>query len=330
MSHSNNSLSELRGHTCITTADGHPISLTSTVFGPEDIEQATIPETHGIGLFDNNFLFKNRTELPGEEEQFEIYKKAVSRAGDRPVTIRICNLHAGQLPGVKIPFTEKNPDLGLKGLRLGLQYPEILKTQFRAIARANFFGHIHLLLPMVSTPLEIKQVKKILSDIYTDLEAVGTDYRPVTELGVMVDLPSAVVNAALLSFDAAFFQVGDALRNYTMGVDFTHGVLPHLKHEFEPAYLLQIQSLTETVTKRNKTVSVSAPIASIPEAIPIFLALGIQDFVMHPKDMGPVKKIIKNITIHKAKIIGSKAMSFRSGEEIQKYAKDSLDRYLNT
>lgn len=321
--------SGLRGHACITTADGHPVSLTSLISGTEDIEPATSAATHGIGLFNTDFLFAGRAELPGEEEQLEIYKEVASKAGDRPVCIRTCSLCAGQIPGIETPSREKNPDLGLKGLRLGLEQPDILKTQLRAIARANIHGHIHLLLPMVSTPLEIKQLKKFLGDIQADLEREGIVHRPVTEIGIMADLPSVVVNAALFSFDASFFQVGNALKNYTMGVDFSADCFPHLQHDFEPTFLFQIKALADVVTKKNKTVSISAPLASLPEAIPILLALGVQDFVMHPGSMEPIKKLVENITIPKAKVIAAKAMSYWSGEDVQQYARDSLSKYLN-
>lgn len=326
----NNPSPKLHGHDCVTTMDGLPVSLTATVHRLEDINQATAPETHGIGLFDSNFIFKNRSALPGEEEQFEIYQKTVSRAGNRPVTIRTCNLRAGELPGSKIQTVGENPDLGIKGVRLGLKNPELMITQLRAMARANHDGHIHLLLPMVSTTMEIKQIKKMLNNIYIDLKAEGLNYRPITEVGIMADIPSVVVNAALFSFDAAFFQIGDALRNYTMAVDFAPGVLPRLKHQFEPSFFLQIQSLTAIATKGNKPTSISASIAAVPEAIPILLATGIQDFIMHPRDMEQVKKIITNITTHKAKVIASKAISFLSGEEVLDYAGKSLRKHLDS
>lgn len=329
MSTLNNSPLGLRGHTCTTTADGHPVSLTSLVTCQEDINDAISSTAHGIGLLDTNFLFAGRAELPGEEEQFEIYKKAASSAGNRPVNIRTCSLCARQMPGIDPPPWEKNPDLGLKGLRLGLKRPEILKTQLRAILRASVHGHIHILLPMVSTPREVKQFKKILSEVQSDLERDGIDYRPVAEIGIMADLPSVVVNAALFAFDVSFFQVGNDLKNYTMGTDFSENGLTYLQHDFEPAFLFQIQNLAQTATQKNKTVSISTPLASLPEAIPILLAIGVQDFVMRPGDMGPVKKLINNITIPKARVIAAKAMSYHSGKDVQQYARDSLQKYLN-
>jgi len=317
----------LRGHASITTADGYPVSLTSLISSDEDIEEATAGLSHGVGLFDTDFLFSGRDDLPGEEEQYKIYKDVVTRAGHRPVTIRTCSLGAGELPGTETPAWVKNPDLGLKGLRLGLEKPDILKDQLRAIIRANALGHIHLLLPMVSTPLEIKRLKIILADIQSELEREDIEHRPVAELGIMVDLPSVIVNTAQFCFDASFFQIGESLRNYTMGADFSSDGLMHLKHEFEPMFLFQIQNLAEIATRKNKIVSVSAHIAARPEAIPILLALGVQDFVMRPGDMEPVSKLVENITLTKAKIIAAKAMSYWSGEDVQKYAYDCLTRY---
>lgn len=325
---SNSNLSNgLRGHASIKTADGYPVSLTSLINSYKEIEEATTGFSHGIGLLNTDFLFSGRDDLPEEEEQYEIYKDVVTRAGNRPVTIRTCSLGAGELPGTETPAWVQNPDLGLKGLRLGLERPGILKNQLRAILRANALGHIHLLLPMVSTPLEIKRLKTILAGVQEELDKEGIHHRPVAELGIMADLPSVIVNTAQFCFDASFFQIGESLRNYTMGADFSPEGLMHLKHDFEPMFLFQIQNLADIATGKNKTVSVSARIASLPEAIPILLALGVQDFVMHPRDMKPVSKLVENITLTKAKIIAAKAMSYWSGEDVQKYAYDSLTRY---
>ncbi len=327
MSNPNNSTPGLRGHACIKTADGHPVSITSLVTCAEDIEESTGKWCHGIGLLDTDFLFIGRNDLPGEDEQFAIYKEAVSKAGIRPVTVRTCSLSAGQMPGIDTPAWERNPDLGLKGLRLGLANPATLKPQLRAISRANALGHIHLLLPMVSTPREVKQFKKLLKETESELANEHINYRPVTELGLMADLPSVTVNTTQFCYDVSFFQVGEALRNYTMGADFSPQGLEHLKHQFEPMFLFQIQNLAQIATQKNKIVSVSANLASLPEAIPILLAVGVQDLVMRPQDMGPAAKLIENITIVKAKNIGAKAMSYWSGEDVQKYAYDSMSRY---
>lgn len=322
-----NRFNGLRGHACTSTADGRPVSLTALVTKQEDLETVSCPPAHGIGL-DTDFMFAQRKTLPGEKELYAVFNQAVQLAGNRPVNIKLFSLTARQMPQVDPPAWEINPDLGLKGLRLGLQKPEILQPLLKAALRANVSGHVHLLLPMVSKPSEVRQFKALLTSVQQELEEEGISHRPIPEIGVLADLPSVIIDAELFAFDVSFFQVGAALKNYLLGTDFATSCLPHLQHDFEPTFLRQIWHLAEKATIRNKTVSVSLPLASYPEAIPILLAVGVQDFVTNITDLDKIKELVNRFTIAKAKAIAAKAMSYHSGKEAQLYAQEALQKYL--
>ncbi|MCF8012082.1 MAG: hypothetical protein K9L17_12780 [Clostridiales bacterium] len=312
----------------ITTLDNRPAKITLHISSWEELEEVDFKsfEVHGIGLLDTDFLYKNRTDLPGEEEQYLFFKDIASKMPDKPINIRTCALCSGELPTINAPTWEINPDLGLKGLRLGLEKKGVLKTQLRAILRANAHGQLRVLLPMVSSPREITRFKEVLYETGEELKEQDKECHVVKELGIMVDLPSAVISAAQLSFSVSFFQVGSTLKNYTLGIDFAEQGLSYLKNDFEPAFLQQLLRLSETANQRKKIVGVSSPLASLCEGIPILLAIGVQEFIIKPNCVQQVKHVIQNINFNKSRALASKAMSYWTGKEVQEYAQKKVEK----
>ncbi|WP_027366230.1 putative PEP-binding protein [Desulfotruncus alcoholivorax] len=305
------------------TADGYIIKVNTSAYSLEEVEAAADSGADGLGLFSTDFMYCNNADLPSEEEQYRIFKKVSQIMDNRPVTVRTLNLKPSQVPALN--------NLGLpeqcRGVRLGLELPEILKTQIRALARASVSRNFRLLLPMVSDVSEILKVKALIDGVQRELNEKNIEYDSYMEIGIEVEIPAAIVLAQVLSFEVSFFNISENLKNYTLAID-NEGYGSNLIHEYAPSFLFQIANLAEEVRKRKKSVSVESPLAGEPAAVPILISMGVNELIMAPGQIERARQVISRLTVPKAKLVASKAMSFRFPEEIKQYAEESLPRLL--
>lgn len=307
------------------TADGQVIAVNTCVYALEDMETAARSGAGGIGLLSTDFMYLNRNDLPGEEEQLAILLQASRIMNNRPVTVRTLQLPASCIPALR--------DAGLpgecRGVRLGLARPEILETQLRAVIRASASGSFRLMLPMVSSVAEILRVKEMMNQIHSEYTEQNINFDPFIQLGVEVETPAAVVLAAVLSFEISFFTISEKLKVHTL---VTGGnATPQdneLLHDYTPSFLFQLECLASVARKRHKPVGVAAPLAGQPAAIPLLVALGANELVVTPEQVEQARRIIPRLTIPRAKLMASKAMSFWHPGEIKRYAEESLPRLL--
>jgi phosphocarrier protein FPr len=248
------------------TRDGRRIRVLANISGVQEAAAAIDCGAEGIGVLRTEFLFLNRTSPPGEDEQYEAYRAIAAMLGDRPLVIRTLDIGGDKpLPYVEIE-QEANPFLGLRGIRLTLQRRNLLEPQLRAIVRAGRGHRIEILLPMVSTVDEVRQVKQIL----------GACDLPV---GVMIETPAAVAIAEDLARAAAFFSIGtNDLAQYVMAADRTNPRVAALADPLQPAVVKMMRQTIEAARAAGIPVTLCGEVAADTKATRLLLDLGFEEF----------------------------------------------------
>ena len=276
------------------TADGRRIAIMLNVAAPEEVEGLDPAICDGIGLVRTEFLFEGSRGLPGEDAQYQVYRRLLEWAAGRPVTVR--TLDAGgdkPIPGVTVDG-ERNPFLGLRGIRLSLTRPEVFRVQLRALCRAAVHGALKVMLPMVAIPSELNRASALLDAEFAALSAEGIACaRP--PLGIMVEVPSAALCAE--DFDAAFYSIGsNDLTQYTMAAARDIGAVADLNDAGHPAVLALIARTVEAGRKRGVEVSLCGDAAADTHLTNALLATGLTTLSVSPIAVARLKAAIAGVT----------------------------------
>lgn len=287
------------------TLDGIRIQLFANIGGPEQAAPALAMGAEGVGLFRTEFLFIDRPEaagLPDEEEQRSAYQRALEVFGPgRPVVVRTLDVGGDKpVPGIELP-AEANPFLGVRGLRLTLRYPELLRTQLRALLRAATEGDLWIMLPMVTTVQDVRDARAIVDEVRAELTQAGVPHRDDVPLGIMVETPAAALTATSLAQEVDFFSLGtNDLTQYVLAVDRTQDELSQRYSSLEPAVLRLIGETVAAADAAGKPVAVCGEMAGDPTAIPILLGLGVRELSMTGGSIGRAKEVIAALRISEA------------------------------
>jgi phosphoenolpyruvate-protein phosphotransferase (PTS system enzyme I) len=281
------------------THDGQRIGLFANVELPREAEMAMHAGAEGVGLLRTEFLFMNREDVPGEDEQYEALRQIVETMEGQPVTIRTLDVGGEKLaPSLRDHLGESaNPALGLRAIRLSLKRRELLDDQLAAILRAAVHGPVRILLPMISSVSEVKQVREALLQVARRLKRRGLKLPdPLPPLGVMIEVPGAALAADALTQVADFFAIGsNDLTMYTLAIDRGEEQVAHLYNPLHPAVLRLIQFSTEAALRARIPVSVCGEIAGDPRFAPLLLGLGIQELSMAATALPRVKQRIRTL-----------------------------------
>lgn len=277
------------------TRDGVDITLLANAESRGDVAQAHAMGAHGLGLYRTEFLFLQRNELPGEEEQFQIYRDTVLGMCGRPVTIRTLDLGADKADRTGLVLgREENPALGLRGVRLSLARPDVADTQLRAILRASGYGPVRILVPMVSTRGEILAVKRRIARLAAALRNEGHAVAGQIALGAMIEVPAAAL--ALDSFldQVDFLSIGtNDLVQYLLAADRNNEAVGTLYSALHPAVVRLLAQVIAAAREREIPVAVCGEIAGDPKMVPLLLALGLTEFSLHPATLLEVRRRIR-------------------------------------
>ena len=286
-------LSRLR-HTPAVTLDGQKVELLANIEMPDDAATALKAGAVGVGLFRSEFLFMGRQgNLPGEEEQYLAYRKAIEGMEGMPVTIRTVDVGADKpLDDNRREESHLNPALGLRAIRWSLSEPEMFRTQLRAILRAACHGRVNLLVPMLAHGSEIRQTLSLLDFARAELDNRGVAYG-VVQVGAMIEIPAAAlqVRTFLKYFD--FLSIGtNDLIQYTLAIDRADESVAHLYDPCHPAVLRLVADTIAECLRQNKGVSVCGEMAGDVQFTRLLLGLGLRSFSMHPAQILTVKQEI--------------------------------------
>jgi len=310
------------------TVDGHRMRLKGNVEFPEEVASINKHGGEGVGLYRTETLFFNRGVLPDEEEQFRHYAEIVKRMAPHPVTIRTLDVGADKcVPGLCLS-DEMNPALGVRAIRISLRHPEVFKSQLRAILRASAFGKVKVFFPMVSGVAEVRAAKALIEEAKEELRGKH-DFDEHLEVGIMIEIPSAVVIADLLAREVDFFSVGtNDLIQYLLAIDRTNEHLSKLYEPLHPAVLRSLKAVVDAAHANGIDACICGEMAGEPEYLPILLGLGFDELSMNAVSIPRVKKILRRCTMTEAAEVVAKALTFDTAEEVESFLKSEISAHF--
>lgn len=307
------------------TLEGEAVRLLANIALPDDLADARRAGAEGIGLFRTEFLFLNRPDLPSEEEQAAAYRKVVRGMKDRPVTIRTADLGADKMLSKESMALltadvseEANPALGLRALRFSFAFPQLFRTQLRAILRAGAGGAVRILLPMITSPADVLRAKECIEQTRAELESEGLRYADDVKVGGMIETPAAVAMLAELIPTLDFFSLGtNDLVQYTLAVDRTNPAVSAYYEELHPAVLRFIAMTIRRILAAGKEVSVCGEMAGRSDLAPFFLGLGCRTLSMDASHIPSVKERILATSAKEARRFAVSLLRRKSAESVR-------------
>ena len=300
------------------TLDGTAIDLHANIEIPEDVVQAKAAGATGVGLYRTEFLFMNRREWPGEDEQFEAYRKVAETMKGMPVTIRTLDLGADKQVDPDAARTCTNPALGLRAIRLCLAEPAVFHIQLRAILRASHYGQIKILIPMLSTLSELRQAKHLLERAKRSLREEGVPFDEGVAVGSMIEIPAAALKAdAFARVNWISFHRHQRLIQYTLAIDRTDDTVAHLYQPLHPAVLQLIEMTIRAGEKTGKPVSVCGEMAGDPRMTRLLLGFGLRQFSMHPAHVLSIKRQVLQSDVPRLATAARKILASSEIERIE-------------
>lgn len=324
------SLDELARQPAVTT-DGVEITLWANIEFPEEIKTAIQKGAMGVGLYRTEFLFMASPGGVTEQAQYDAYAQAIRWAEGRPLTIRTLDLGADKLLTSEDDsrHPEPNPFLGCRSIRLCLQNLPLFKTQLRAILRASALGPVRTMFPLISSVMELRQAKMVLSDVREDLEDEGLSFDPRMPIGIMVEVPSAALQASLFCREVDFLSIGtNDLIQYTVAVDRSNERIANLYSGAHPAVLMLIREVVRAANRARVDVSLCGEMAGEPQFVMLLLGLGLRRLSITPPAIPEVKKIVRSVSIAHCQRVARRCLGMDSGREIQNYLREELRRIL--
>jgi len=301
------------------TSDGRKIVLSANVELPEDLPLIAESGAEGIGLYRTEFLFLNRVQFPGEDEQTNIYQQVVQSSRPHLAIIRTLDLGGDKLPTHQGLDPEVNPFLGWRAIRFCLERPEIFKVQLRAICRSNPGGKIRVMFPMIATREELAAALTLLREAREELKAAGIPAAKEVEAGAMIEVPSAALIADRLAPMVQFFSIGtNDLTQYTMAADRTNERVASLYQPTHPGVLSLIRGVVEAARKNGIWVGVCGEMASDVVMTPALIGLGVDEMSMGSVAVPRVKKAIQTLNFGECEALAQGLLRMDSGEEARR------------
>jgi phosphoenolpyruvate-protein phosphotransferase (PTS system enzyme I) len=309
-----------QSHLPAVTPDGHRVAVTANIEFLEEVSAVRNYGGEGIGLYRTEFLYLRSKGFPEEEELFEDYRDVAELMAPEPVNIRTLDIGGDKFVSALEMSKEMNPALGLRAIRFCLKQPKIFKTQLRAILRASVHGRIRLIFPMISGLQELLDAKDILEQVKTDLDRDQIPYDEKMEVGIMVEIPSAVVMAEVLAKHVDFFSIGtNDLIQYSLAIDRVNEHVAHMYQPFDPALIRMIETVVEAARKEGISVTLCGEMAGDPLCVPILLGLGLDALSMNARSIPLIKKIVRAMPMSQARDDLKAIMGLHTAEAVQHY-----------
>jgi phosphotransferase system enzyme I (PtsI) len=300
------------------TLDGEVVELHANIEVPEDVAQTRAAGATGIGLYRTEFLFMNRREWPGEEEQFEAYRKVAETMKGQPVTIRTLDIGADKQATPDGARTVTNPALGLRAIRLCLAEPQMFHAQLRAILRASHYGQVKILIPMLCTLFELRQTLYLLERAKQSLREQDIPFDEQVPVGGMIEIPAAALGVDAFVRDLDFLSIGtNDLIQYTLAIDRTDDAVGYLYNPLHPAVLHLVERAIRAANKAGKPVSVCGEMAGDAKLTRMLLGFGLRQFSMHPAHILAVKRQVLQTELPKLESLTRKILASNEPEKTE-------------
>jgi phosphotransferase system enzyme I (PtsI) len=307
------------------TLDGYRVKVLANIELVDEIPSVLQHGAEGIGLYRTEYLYLNRKDLPSEEDHFNAYKKVVEGIYPHPAIIRTLDIGGDKFLSHLDLAAEMNPAMGLRAIRFSLKEVDIFKVQLRAILRASAYGKVKILFPMISGATEIREVKKILNEVRLNLSAEGIPFDPKMEIGIMIEVPSAVTIADILAKEVDYFSIGtNDLIQYSLAIDRVNESVTHLYEPLHPAILRLVKTVVKAAHQAGIRVAMCGEMAGEPLYVPILVGLELDDLSMNVLSIFRVKKILRAYTFRDCKDLVGKSLHLSTPEEIEELVRASL------
>ncbi|MDQ6808261.1 MAG: phosphoenolpyruvate--protein phosphotransferase [Verrucomicrobiota bacterium] len=294
-----------------TTRDGRHIVLSANIELPNDVEAVARNGAEGIGLYRTEFLYLNRTTLPSEEEQYETYRKVAQQVAPHPLIIRTFDLGGDKVAGTVDTGDELNPFMGRRAIRFCLEHPEIFKPQLRAILRASAHGNVKIMFPMISGLAELRRAIAVLDECKEELMGESGSTLAATEVGAMIEIPSAAISADTLAAEVDFFSIGtNDLIQYTLAVDRVNERIAHLYEPTHPAVLSLLKMVSEAAHAHSIWVGVCGEMAGDLALVPLLIGLGIDELSVSASLVPRVKRAVQSLDVVECKALLAQVLEF--------------------
>ncbi len=316
----------IQNHLAVTT-DGRAVSVEANIELAADVEEAKRQGAEGVGLMRSEFLFLRQGQLPDEETQVEAYSAMARAMAPKSVIIRTLDSGGDKvIPSFRLP-PEVNPFLGFRAIRFCLAYPDIFKTQLRAILRASVGGNVQIMYPMITDVEELVRANALLEEAKEELRRARTPFNEAVDVGAMIETPAAAVSAHILAKHVRFFSIGtNDLIQYTMAVDRVNDRVAYLYEPTHPAVLRMIRSTVEAGHARRLWVGVCGEMGGDPLMTPLLVGLGIDKLSMSPASIPLVKSCVLKMSYTEARELADRAMEMDSSKAIHAKCREMIAR----
>ena len=320
------SLGSLREQEAITL-DGTKIELLGNIEFPYEAEHCIARGASGIGLYRTEFLYLgvDKNFIPTEEDHYSAYTQVLEAMKDKPVTIRSFDLGADKVAGLTQPTDERNPFLGLRSIRLSLRNGQMFRQQLRAILRSSVHGNVRLMFPLISTLMELRQAKMILGDVQEEFEESGIPFNRNMPIGMMVEVPSAVMMIDQFVKEVDFLSIGtNDLTQYALAVDRSNKDVSSLFNSEDPAVLRLIKMVIDAADDRGIPVCLCGQMSSSPVNTMLLLGLGLRSLSCPPTSLPEIKKICRSVDLETCKKVAEQAFAMENARDIRLLLREKL------
>jgi phosphotransferase system enzyme I (PtsI) len=300
------------------TADGFKVEIAANIGTPEEAYGLLGAGAEAVGLYRTEFLFMSTSSMPDEETQFQAYKAVAEAMQGRPVVIRTLDIGGDkELPYLELP-EELNPFLGYRAIRLCLHHKDLLVTQLRAILRASAYGNLKVMFPMISGLAEWRQAKEMLEQVREQLRLEGIPIAEKVEVGIMIEIPSAALQADRFAKEVDFFSIGtNDLVQYTLAVDRMNEKVSYLYDYFHPAVIRLIKQVIDASERHGKWTGMCGIMAGDPLAAPLLMGLGLHEWSMSSSAIQKVKRQIVHLNRSDCKALAERILDMDTPAEVR-------------
>ncbi|MFT5831261.1 MAG: phosphotransferase system enzyme I (PtsI) [Bacteroidia bacterium] len=310
------------------TRDGEQLHVHANIEGLRDLDTFDIETIDGVGLFRTEFLYMERTEFPSEDEQYRIYRQVLERMGDKPVTMRTLDIGADKtLPYFKTP-PEPNPALGWRGLRISLGWRDLLRVQLRALLRASTAGNLRVLLPMVTSLEEIREVHKEFDELRRDLVAQGYEIAVDVPVGAMIEVPSSFLTLKHIVKEVDFISVGtNDLVQYLLAVDRDNPWVSKLFESYHPAVLVALEYIARIAKDASTPCGVCGDMAGDPATAVMLMGFGFDSISAAAHFAPEIKHAVRSVTMKDARVLAGDLADQATVASVQKALEKFATQY---
>ncbi|MCX6561593.1 MAG: phosphoenolpyruvate--protein phosphotransferase [Candidatus Aminicenantes bacterium] len=300
------------------TIDGHRVEIAANIGHPEELASAWGLGAEGVGLFRTEMLLLGRTEAPGEDEQYEIYARAARESGGRPIIVRTFDIGGDKpLPYLPLPV-EKNPFLGLRGVRVYERFADLIGAQLRALLRAAVHGPLKIMVPMIGTLDELVRFRAMVREAADRLAAASIPHRAAIEVGMMVEVPSAALFIDRFSDEADFFSVGsNDLLQYVFAADRGNPDVRNLGRPLDPAFLRLLETIVRAAKARGRWVGLCGEMAGSPRHLPLLVGLGFDELSLTAGRIPDLKAGLVRLDFEACRRLTEAALRAAKPEEVE-------------